>query len=64
MDGLTVCKLLKTKLKLSDVPVIIFSLLINEQMAHKCMEVGADAYITKPQAATLVKIIDKLLHLT
>lgn len=64
MDGLTVCKLLKTELKLSDIPVIIFSSLINEQMKYKCVEVGADAYITKPQAATLVNMIDKLLHLT
>ncbi|MBF0169995.1 MAG: chemotaxis protein CheV [Nitrospinae bacterium] len=58
MDGLTLTKKVKKELALP-VKVIIFSSLINEQMAIKCREVGADAYITKPKAKTLVALIDR-----
>ncbi len=59
MDGLTLTKKVKKELKLP-VRVVIFSSLINEQMAIKCRDVGADAYITKPKAKTLVALIDRL----
>lgn len=58
MDGLTLCKKIKVEMGIS-VPVIIFSSMINEQMAIKCREVGADAFITKPKSAELVEIIDR-----
>ncbi len=59
MDGLTLCKKIKTDYNLSDIPVIMFSSLINEQMRHKCDSVGANASITKPQIAGLVKMLDE-----
>ncbi len=59
MDGLTLCKKVKSELQLTQVPVIMFSSLINEQMVLKCKSVGADGYITKPQIHTLVELIDK-----
>jgi two-component system chemotaxis response regulator CheV len=58
MDGLTLCKKIKVEMGIN-VPVIIFSSMINEQMAIKCREVGADAFITKPKSAELVEIIDR-----
>jgi len=58
MDGLTLCKKVKVEMGLS-IPVIIFSSMINEQMAVKCREVGADAFITKPKSSELVEIIDR-----
>jgi two-component system chemotaxis response regulator CheV len=58
MDGLTLCKKIKVEMGLS-IPVIIFSSMINEQMAVKCREVGADAFLTKPKSAELVEIIDR-----
>lgn len=61
LDGLTLCKRLKNDPEYAKTPVIIFSSLINEQMAFKCKEVGADANITKPQMGILVETIDKLL---
>ncbi|MGE4292239.1 MAG: chemotaxis protein CheV [Desulfovibrio sp.] len=61
LDGLTLCRRLKEDQLYGSTPVIIFSSLINEQMAVKCREVGADAFITKPQMAQLVGTLDKLL---
>lgn len=59
MDGLTLCKKIKTELGLSSIPVIIFSSLINEQMVEKCKKMGAEGYITKPNISELVDLIDK-----
>ena len=59
MDGLTLCKNVKTDLGMPNVPVIMFSSLINKQMEIKCKKMGADAYITKPQIHDLVKLVDK-----
>ncbi|MGR3219897.1 MAG: chemotaxis protein CheW [Candidatus Anammoxibacter sp.] len=59
MDGLTLCKKVKTDLGLPNIPVIMFSSLINKQMEIKCEKMGADAHITKPQINELVKLIDK-----
>ncbi|MDD4732532.1 MAG: chemotaxis protein CheV [Desulfovibrio sp.] len=61
LDGLTLCRRLKEDPHYGKTPVIIFSSLINEQMAIKCQEVGADAFITKPQMAQLVGTLDNLL---
>ncbi|MFH1842196.1 MAG: chemotaxis protein CheV [bacterium] len=60
MDGLTLCKNIKEILGGKHLPVVMFSSLINEQMAAKCPSVGADIWISKPQFAQLVKIIDDL----
>lgn len=59
MDGLTLCRKIKTELGLSSIPVIIFSSLITEQMGEKCKKMGADGYITKPSMPQLVELIDK-----
>ncbi len=61
MDGLALCRNLKETLDIKDVPVIMFSSLINEQIARKCDDVGADAYITKPQFTELVSLLDKFV---
>ncbi|MBI5307639.1 MAG: chemotaxis protein CheV [Planctomycetes bacterium] len=59
MDGLTLCKRIKMDLGLTNVPVIIFSSLITEQMALKCEKMGADGYTTKPSMEHLIEMIDK-----
>ena len=61
MDGLTLCKKIKDDPLLCDVKVVMFSSLINEQMAAKCDQVGADGYATKPQIPYLVEMMDKFL---
>lgn len=61
LDGLTLCKKIKKEMGLSNLPVIVFSSMINEQMAYKCTEVGADANLPKPQMNKLVETIDELV---
>jgi two-component system chemotaxis response regulator CheV len=61
MDGLTFCRNVREELKEIDFPIIIFSSLINEQMAIKCHNVGANAHVTKPQIAELVDLMDNLI---
>lgn len=57
MDGLSLTKSIKSDSKLKQIPVIIFSSIVNEGLKHKGESVGADAQITKPE-------IDKLVELT
>lgn len=61
MDGHRLTKLIKTDEKLKDIPVVIFSSLINEQMKAKGVSVGADVQLSKPEIGMLVDEIDKLL---
>lgn len=63
MDGLTLCKKIKDDPILKDVKVVMFSSLINEQMAVKCDQVGADGYATKPQIPQLVEMMDNFLEI-
>ena len=62
MDGHHLTKLIKTDKKLQQIPVIIFSSLINEQMEVKGREVGADEQLSKPEIGHLVSVIDGLLE--
>lgn len=59
MDGLTLCRNIKTS-DLSVLPVILFSSLINDQMAAKCRSVGANNYVSKPNSPELICCIDEL----
>ena len=60
MDGLTLCRNIKNDLGLN-VPVIVFSSLINDQMIEKCKSVGANGWGTKPKVNLVVQIIDRLI---
>lgn len=57
MDGLTLTKQIKSNAKLKEIPVILFSSIVNEGLKHKCLSVGADAQITKPEIEKLVELI-------
>lgn len=61
MDGHRLTKLIKSDDMLKEIPVIIFSSLINYEMEIKGKQVGADEQISKPEIGHLVEIIDKLL---
>ncbi len=61
MDGLTLCRKVKEELGLSQLAVVMFSSLLDDQMVHKCQTVGADGYITKPQVPELVSLLDGFL---
>lgn len=61
MDGHRLTKLIKDDQVLKQIPVIIFSSLITEEMRIKGKELGADEQISKPEIGHLVEIIDHLL---
>ena len=61
MDGHRLTKLVKTDPALMDIPVVIFSSLIDENMQKKGVEVGADAQLAKPEIANLVGIVDTMV---
>lgn len=58
MDGLSLCRFIKQELKL-DIPVLMFSSLINEQMMEKCRQVGAAEMISKPDTERLIELMDQ-----
>lgn len=58
MDGLTLCRKVKGEMKLP-IKVVMFSSLINEQMAAKCRSVGADAFAAKPETEKLIGYLDE-----
>ncbi len=60
MDGLTLCHHIKFALGLDELPVIMYSSLMKEQMSSKCRDCKADAYITKPQCGKLVEMVDRI----
>lgn len=60
MDGHRLTKLVKENHILKEIPLILFSSLISEEMRIKGKALGADAQITKPEIENLVTIIDKL----
>ncbi|MBP5608668.1 MAG: chemotaxis protein CheV [Lachnospiraceae bacterium] len=61
MDGHRLTKLVKTDEVLKNIPVIIFSSLINEEMRRKGEQLGADAQLTKPEIGNLVRTLDGVL---
>ena len=62
MDGHRLTKLIKDDNELREVPVIIFSSLINDEMRRKGESLGADAQLTKPEIGKLVGAVDKLIY--
>jgi len=61
MDGHRLTKLVKSDPVLKDIPVIIFSSLIDVNMQKKGIEVGADAQLSKPEIANLVGVVDSMV---
>lgn len=61
MDGHRLTKLVKSDDATADIPVVIFSSLVNEEMKRKGESLGADAQLSKPEIGNLVKIIDQLV---
>ena len=61
MDGHHLTKLIKTNDKTANIPVVIFSSLVNEEMRIKGEQLGADAQLSKPEIVDLVKVLDRLL---
>ena len=62
MDGYTLTKNIKQNPYLKDIPVVIFSSMINEDIMHKGRSVGADAQMSKPQIGELLNAIRTLVE--
>jgi two-component system chemotaxis response regulator CheV len=60
MDGLTLCKNVKSASGGHIPAVVVYSSLINDEMSRKCVSVGADAQLSKPHGEEIVAIVDKL----
>ena len=61
MDGHRLIRLVRGEESLKDLPIIIFSSLINDDMKRKGERLGADAQVSKPEIGQLVGIVDDLV---
>ncbi len=61
MDGHRLTKLIKDNARFKEVPLIIFSSLISEEMRIKGRQLGADEQMSKPEIGHLVDVMDHLL---
>lgn len=61
MDGHCLLKLVREDPRLHDVPLILFSSLINEEMRRKGKELGASGQISKPEINQLIALLDEMI---
>lgn len=61
MDGHRLVRLIREDDELKNIPIIIFSSLINDDMKRKGDSLGANAQVSKPEIGDLVHIIDELV---
>lgn len=61
MDGHRLTRLVKEDPETTDIPIIIFSSLVNDEMKRKGESLGADAQLSKPEIGNLVRIVDQLV---
>lgn len=61
MDGLHLTKRLREIDRYAELPIVIFSSLISDDLKHKGEAVGANAQITKPEIGILIATLDEFL---
>ena len=61
MDGHRLVKLVREDDAAKDIPIIIFSSLVNDDMRRKGEALGANAQLSKPEIGELVNVLDNLL---
>lgn len=62
MDGLTLCRKIKEDSDLSAIKVLVYSSLANEGLQTKCVQVGVDPALSKPQLPELTRHVLQLLQ--
>ena len=62
MDGHRLTKLIKGDEETKNIPLIIFSSLVNDEMRRKGEALGADRQLSKPEIGNLVAVIDELVN--
>lgn len=60
MDGHRLTKLVKEDPETADIPIVIFSSLVNDEMKRKGEALGANAQLSKPEIGNLVRVVDGL----
>ena len=61
MDGHRLLKLVREDERLKDIPFVLFSSLISEEMRLKGEELGASGQISKPEINKLINLLDHLV---
>lgn len=61
MDGHRLLKLIREDREMNDIPVIIFSSLLNDDMKRKGESLGANAQLSKPEIGRLVEELDRVV---
>ena len=61
MDGHRLTKLVKSDEETANIPIVIFSSLVNEEMKKKGEALGANAQLSKPEIGNLVRVVDDLV---
>lgn len=61
MDGHHLTSLIKGNEETKDIPVVIFSSLINDEMRIKGEALGANAQLSKPEIGNLINVVDELV---
>ena len=61
MDGHRLTKLVKSDEETKDIPIVIFSSLVNDDMKRKGEALGANAQLSKPEIGNLVRVVDELV---
>lgn len=61
MDGHRLTKLVKSDDVTKDIPIVIFSSLVNDEMRRKGESLGANAQLSKPEIGNLVRTVDELV---
>lgn len=61
MDGHHLTKVIKDSEVMKQLPIIIFSSLITNELFHKGEAVGANAQVSKPDIQELIGLVDKLV---
>lgn len=61
MDGHHLTKRIKENEKTNELPIIIFSSLITEELRHKGEKVGANAQVSKPEIRKLIGYLDEFV---
>ena len=61
MDVHRLTKLVKSDDETKDIPIVIFSSLVNDEMRRKGEALGANAQLSKPEIGNLVRTVDQLV---
>lgn len=63
MDGHHLIKLIRDDAAFENLPIIVFSSLVNDEMKRKGESLGATEQLSKPEIGELIKVIDNLIGL-